>query len=348
MDNLKDLWEKHKKIILILLLLLFLLLPLIFTKGFGLFKSDELSSKIGKYNLEEMDDLDTPDIFSEGNFIKTFGKVSSLQGEDFFTLKTESRSFYVYLYDLEDYSRKISIDGVSDNDYVAVEGKWNESYNAIIAEKVVKLDNKKVEDYLSAKIPMLEIEVVDYPRSVPHSCETLKFALMLTNVGKTPIVREEMFKLEGEKGSLHGYGFFHILDDLNPQLAENYDETDGILKVWGVKEFDVINPGESVDVEYYAGGLVTESLYRDMFEDDGSNRRAGVGGEQNILGNKGQGEHSVSFAWGQFIYTTEDGWIQESYIDPKILFKTDPVTINLVEDKCDMSNPTNIFWVEPL
>lgn len=346
MDKIKNLWEKHKKIIIILLLLLLLLL-LVFTKGFGLFKSGGTISRIGKYNLEEMDDLDAEGVFKEGNSITTFGKVSDLDNDYVFTLVTEQRTLSVYFSDLETGNIRVSVEGISNDDYVAVKGVWNESYLAIMAEEITKLDTQEVENYLASKIPTLEIEILDYTENINHTCETIKVDLRLTNTGKLPIERAEMFKTDDSKGSLYGYAFFHILNDI-PQIAENYDETDGILKVWGVKEFDVINPGQSVEVTYYAGGLVTESLYRDEFNDDGSNRRAGVGGEPNILGNKEKGEHSLAFAWGQYIYKDEDGWVKESYVEPKIQFKTEPITIKLLEDSCDLSNPTNIFWVEPL
>ena len=349
MDRIKKIWQEKKKLIIIILVFLLILL-LIFTKGFGLFKSDSssISSKIGKYNLEEMDDLSITGTFSEGNTIKTFGRVTDYEGSDIFTLVAEDRSFFVYLYDPKDTSKKISIDDISNSDYVAVEGVWDDLWYGLVADKVVKLDTDMVEIYLASKIPMLEIEILNHTENITHTCFTPVFNLRLTNTGQIPISHRYMHTTEYGSG---GYRIYYFIDD-NHSMAnanrEDYDDVKvtledpkeiGLLSNQGFTYFDDILPGQSVDTEYWAGGLVTESLYRDMFNDDGTHKRAGVGGSPNVFGNYDIGGYEFSFAWARM----------NNFDDVEFLNRSNTVKVNLMDTECSLADEyiSDIFWVEP-
>jgi hypothetical protein len=353
MDKLKNIWEKHKKIILILLPLLLLLLLIIFTNGFGLFGSDSstLSPKVGGYNLEEMDSFSSLWDFNNEDPLVVFGKVSGLNDGVYFYLHDieDNSEVTVYFNRIDDERELEIIRNMSDGDYVVVEGVWDAFLSSISADRIVKMEEDEVLAFLSSKVPMLEIEILDYTENITHTCETPIFTIRLTNIGQIPISHRYMHTTEYATG---GYRIYYFIND-NHSMAnanrEDYDSTKsniddpreiGILSNQGFLYFDDIQPGQSVETEYWAGGQVTESLYSDMFNDDGTHRRAGVSGSPNIFGNYDVGEYEFSFAWTRM----------NNYDDLEFVNRSNTVTVNLLDDNCSLAdeNITDIFWVAPL
>jgi hypothetical protein len=353
MDNIKKVWEKHKKIILILLLLLVLILTLIFTKGFGLLKSDSstASPRIGGYNLEELDSFSSLWDLNNEDPLVVLGRISGMGDGVYFYLNDieDNTEVTVYFNRIDDEKELESIQNMSSGDYVIVEGMWDGFLIAISADKVVKMDEEQVLAFLSSKVPMLEIEILDHTENITHTCQTPIFTIRLTNIGQIPISHRYMHTTEYATG---GYRIYYFIDD-NHSMAnanrEDYDSTKasiddprdiGLLSRQGFLYFDDIQPGQSVETEYWAGGEVTESLYSDMFNDDGSHRRAGIGGSPNIFGNYDVGEYEFSFAWARM----------NNYDDVEFVNRSNTVKVNLLDDSCSLAeeNITGTFWVEPL
>jgi hypothetical protein len=356
MDKIKELWKRNSKVIIILLVLLLILLPillLIFTRGFGLLKSDSstLSPEIGGYNLEETDSLSSVWDLEDEDSLVVFGKVSGLGDGVYFYLHDieDNSEVTVYFNRINDEKELEKIEDMSNGDYVIVEGIWDSSLFSISADRVVKMDEDEVLAFLSSKVPMLEIEILDYTENITHTCQTPVFTIRLTNTGQIPISHRYMHTTEYATG---GYRIYYFIED-NHSMAnanrEDYDSTKaniddpreiGILSNQGFLYFDEIQPGQSVETEYWAGGQVTESLYSDMFNDDGTHRRAGVSGSPNIFGNYGIGEHEFSFAWARM----------NNYDDLEFVNRSNTVTVNLLDDNCSLAdeNISNTFWVEPL
>jgi hypothetical protein len=347
MNKIKEIWEKYKKIIIIVLFLLLLILLLLFTKGFGLFQSKGLDSKIGKYDLNEMDDFSYVWDFEDEKVLKIYGIVSDLNdGSSSFILKSAEGQGYqtiVYFIDPTNQEQLVDIGKISTGNYVVVEGKWSVSYSSVIAEKITAISEDFVKDFIASKIPMLEIEVLDSPEDILHTCETVKFKIRITNNGKIPISHADLYSRE------YGYGMYYFIDEDSfisnsdredyAQVFEELDDKEeiGLLSNLGFLYFDDIGPGESLETEYWGGGKVTASYYSDLFDDDGSNRMAGISGEHNIFSRKGSGIHSFSF-----------GWAKKSYDSPEFLSKSNVVSINLVEDECYASeeNITDSYIIE--
>lgn len=354
MDKLKDLWNKHKKIILILLFLLLLIgfiLTLIFTKGFGLFKSKGLTpSKVGSYDLNEVDSYSYVWDFENDKALTVFGVVSDLSDTSFILKDPEEEDSQIIVYFVNplDKSEIVNLGDISNNDYVISEGKWDTTYTALIAEKITKIDEDIVKDFIASKIPMLEIEILEHTENIAHTCDTPKFNIRLTNTGQIPISHKYLH--DTDYGS--GYRIYYFIDEdhhIANAYREDYEEVIkdledpkeiGLLSNLGFMYFDELAPGQSVDIEYWGGGQVTESLHRDMFNDDGSHRRAGVAGSPNIFGNYDVGEHEFSFAWARM----------NNYDDVDFLNRSNTVTVNLLDSECSLADEyiTNTFWVEPL
>lgn len=350
MEKITEIWKKHKKLIILLLLLLLFLLLLIFTRGFGLFKSDTstTSSEVGSYDLNEMDSFSNIWNFENEQSLTFVGIVSGLTDSFFFLKDPEGKDSQAIIYFVNptDQEELLDVGKVTNEDYVVVEGKWGINYTALMAEKITKIDADFVKNFFSSKIPMLDIEILEYPETVSHSCETLKFKLKITNTGKIAISHADLYNRD------YGYGIYHFIGDTYTiansdredytQVKEELDDYTeiGLLSNLGFLYFDEIQPGESIEVEYWGGGRVTESLYPDLFNDDGSNRRAGISGEENIFVRKDVGEYSFSFAWTD----------RSSWDNPEFLSRSNTVNINLLDNNCHNTeeNINNTFWVEPL
>jgi hypothetical protein len=349
MGKIKELWGKNKKIILIVLFLLFLTLLLIFTKGFGLFTTDSsISSKVGSYDLNEVDSFSYVWDFENEKPLTVFGIVSDMSTSSFILKDPEGKDSQIIVYFVNPLNQETLVDvtKISVGDYVVAEGKWDTDYTSLIAEKITKIEEDFAKDFLASKIPILDIEILEYPKRVSHSCETLKFKLRLTNTGEIAITHSDLYDRD------YGYSIYHFIDDTYTianseredyaQVKEDLDDYTeiGLLSNLGFLYFEDIQPGQSRAVEYWGGGRVTESLYPDMFNDDGSNRRAGISGEENIFGRKEVGEYSFSFAW-----TDNSSWDS-----PEFLSRSNVVNIKFLDNSCHNTeeNVNNTFWVEPL
>ncbi len=352
MEKIKELWGKNKKIIILLLAILLVLLPLlilIFTKGFGLFKTDtSISSKVGNYDLNEMDSFSYVWDFENEKSLTVFGIVSDMSTSSFILKDPEGKDSQIIVYFVNPLNQENLVDmtKISDGGYVVAEGKWDTNYTSLIAEKITKIEEEFAKDFLASKIPMLEIEILEYPENIAHACETLKFKLRLTNTGKIAISHSDLYDKDYRYGIYHFIGdTYTIANSEREDYAQVKEELDdytemGLLSNLGFLYFEDIQPGQSREVEYWGGGRVTESLYPDLFNEDGSNRKAGISGEENIFGRKEIGEYSFSFAW-----TDNSSWD-----NPEFLSKSNVVNIKFLDNSCHNTeeNVNNTFWVEPL
>lgn len=345
MDKIKELWRKHKKLIIIILLLLLLIIGIL-TNGFGIFQSKNFNSKIGKYNLNEMDDFSYVWDFEDEKSLKIFGIVTDLNDGSSFILKdAEGKGHQTIVYFINPTTQEevVDIEGINNGDYVVVEGEWSINYSSVIAESITIISEDFVKDFIASKVPMLEIEILDYSEDMAHSCDTLKFKIKLTNSGRIPVSHADLYDVD------YSYGFYYFIDDQHylanssrEDYAQVFDELEdkkeiGLLSNLGFLYFDEIEPGESIETEYWGGGKVTASYYSDWFDDDGSNRMAGISGEHNIFSRKGSGSHSFSFGWGK-----------KSYDTPEFLSKSNVVSVNLIDDECYASeeNITDSYVIE--
>lgn len=346
MEKLKELWGKYKKII-IALLLLFLLIILITTKGFGLFKSGSLNTKVGKYDLTQTDSFSYIWTFENEQKLIFFGEVKDLNKESSFLLKDEdANQVVVYFKNLETNKITADIGKLENDDYAIVEGTWDINMTAIVAKNIVRIEKEKALELINAQRPLLEIEIVEYPENITHTCETLKFKLKLTNTGQIPVSHADLYNRD------YDYALYFFIDGVHriansdredyEQLKEELDDLTqiGLLSNEGFIYFDEIKPGKSTTVEYWGGGKITQSLYSDLFNDDGTNRRAGISGEHNIFSRKDKGDHELYFSWGK----------KNNWENPEFLTDSNKVSINLIDNECHNTeeNITDTFMVEPL
>lgn len=283
------------------------------------------------YNLDELDKIEDSSNWTDGKTIKLFGRVQSVEMITLFYIYADGSSMVVYNQNEETYEAKIPLDGVVNDDYVVLEGVWSTSKMGIDLQKITKVEKNKAETYLQSKVPMMEIEIIDYPESVNHVCEDLMFKLKLTNTGNVTITKDELFDYE------YNYALYYFVDE-DFRKSYDFDEDRGEIANLGLKDFEKLDPGESIEIDFGGGGKVVATYYSDLFEDDGSNRLAGGSGEHNMFSGKATGAHSVKFAWVQ----DRDDFAPS--IQPVFLFETLPVSINLQSQECDTKDVDEVRY----
>ena len=234
-----------------------------------------------------------------------------MDGSLFFTLEDNNEHYTIFISPDEN---------ITTGEYVLAEGIWDKINNALDAQTVKKLSGEEKMTYLRSRHPVLEIEILDYPKTVAHTCVTPKFKLKLTNTGAETVTSKDIHT-EG-----YEYAFFYFLDEHwnrangdrenYSEVAESIEEDElrliGLLSNQGFTYFENIEPGESREVEYWAGGHISRSEF-------------GTAGLPNILGNRQKGETNISFAWA----------LKNNY-DPIFLFNSDSVKVDLLNNQCEM------------
>ena len=274
--------------------------------------------------------------FTTGQEIKVYGQVSSIYaGIPYFYLIDGDSSGIVYYQQMVlqgEALRDVDITNIQDGDYVIVNGKYDEQTSAVYALGISKVSEADVQSYNKARQPQLEIEVLDYPTTVSHACRYFEIPLRLTNVGGSVITHEQVYDLDS------GANFFFYLDG-NPDRTYWTNE-DGSVGMMGLKEFEPLEPGDSVDVTFGGGGMVTRTVDPSMKDPDGSPHSVGIAGEYNILssgfkgddGQSGARTRELKFVWGTFDYGNF------GYLTPDIQFETPALSITLQSDECDMND----------
>ncbi len=259
-----------------------------------------------EYNVKDPSELE------EGENTTLTGMVSwYFDGDLFFTLTDNETDYKIFISGDED---------ITMGEYVQVVGEWDKINDALVANNIKKLsENEKIE-YLRTRFPILEIEILEYPKNIAHTCETPKFKFKLTNTGINTVSHKDLHTYD------YDYGFYYFInEDWSRANADREDYTEvesnikkdelsliGFLSNQGFMYFEDIKPGESREVEYWAGGQVTKNEF-------------GTAGSPNIFGNYEVGEHDFSFAWAD-----------KNNYDPIFFFKSDSVKIKLNSDECDL------------
>lgn len=288
-----------KKSKLLLLLPLFALILL----GCGLFNGEEKNNDVVK----------DPSEIEEGKNITLTGRIwSYMDGNLSFTLEDKDEHYTIFISPDEN---------IITGEYVRAEGVWDKTNNALDAQNIKKLSEEEKMTYLRSRHPVLEIEILEYPKTVAHTCTTPKFKLKLTNTGNDTVTHEDIHTYE------YDYAFYYFLGENSSRAnseRENYSELAQEIKEdelsligflsnhQGFMHFENIDPGESREVEYWAGGKITKT-------------EGGTAGLSNILGNQQRGEIDVSF-----------GWALKNNYDPIFLFESDSVKVDLLNNQCEI------------
>ncbi len=268
----------------------------------------------GLFNGEEndYDAVKDPSEIEEGENITLTGRVwYYFDGDLFFTLEDKDEHYTIFISSNED---------ISIGEYLQAEGTWDKTNDALVAENIKKLSEEEKMTYLRSRHPVLEIEILEYPKIVAHTCATPKFKLKLTNTGTNTVTHEDIHTYE------YDYAFYYFFDEdwhranadredysqVAGQIQEDELSLIGFLSNQGFMHFEDIKPGGSREVEYWAGGEITKN-------------ELGTAGLPNILGNQQKGETNISF-----------GWALKNNYDPIFLFKTDSVGVELLNENCEM------------
>ncbi len=236
---------------------------------------------------------------------------SYMDGSLSFTLEDNNEHYTIFISPDEN---------ITTGEYVLAKGIWDKTNNALDSQTVKKLSEEEKMTYLRSRNPVLEIEILDYSKTVAHTCATPKFKLKLTNTGIETVTYKDIHIYEYE------YAFFYFLDEHwsranadrenYSELAEEIKEDElriiGLFSNQGFTYFEDIKPGESREVEYWAGGHISRTEF-------------GTAGSPNILGNQQRGGIEVSF-----------GWALKNNYDPIFLFKSDSVKVNLLNNQCEI------------
>lgn len=278
-------------------------------------------TKIGGYKADEITQIKDFSAVTDGQELILMGKIAGLafNSQDSKTYSLEMAD-YVTLFIESNLSTELKKD-----DFVIVEGTWISTSYTLKATKITKITQEDYEDMQKANMPQLKIEIIDYPTALNHSCAKTFFKLKLTNIGNIPIDHSKIYDYE------YGYGFYYFVDG-EYSKSYSYDESRGEIAHLGLKDFGVLNPGDSKEVEFGGGGHVVQTLYKDYYYDDGRRRELGGSGEGNLLQNKGIGEHQVHFGWAK------DRGDLSAPDKPMFLYETEPVKISLSKDECDMTD----------
>ncbi len=266
----------------------------------------------GLFEKEETASVKDPSQLEEGEKVTLVGRVTFyMEGDFYFHLEDMGQEYTIFI------SRD---DRVNMGDYVEVKGVWEKEINGLSSESIKKLSEDEKRAYFESRYPFLEIKVLEYPKSVSHTCYTPKFKLEVTNSGKETISHKDLHT------EAYDFGFYYFLNDSWTRAnanRENYTEVKeqvneeekaliGLLSEQGFLYFEDIKPGQTREIEYWAGGQITKT-------------ELGTAGSPNIFGNQSVGEVDVSF-----------GWARHNNYDPIFLYKTEPNKINLLSDRCDM------------
>ncbi len=272
-----------------------------------------LTKTRGDKGLESQEsEIVNPDDLGDGQRTVITGRVNFYyDGDLFFTLRDGDQYYTIFLPEST---------YVSTGDYVKAEGVWEEVSNGLAADSVRTLNDEELASYMRSRHPYVEIEIVDYTANVGHTCDTPKFTLLLTNRGNETITHRDIHDYD------YSYGFYYFIDDnwskanadrddygdVMGQVGTDEAQLIGLLSNQGFMYFEDLEPGESTQVEYWAGGAVVRT-------------EGGTAGSPNIFGNYPSGEYNVSFAW-----------VDKNNYDPIVLSRSESVTVSLSSDKCDL------------
>ncbi len=238
----------------------------------------------------------------------------------------------------------IEISSFSDGDPVVVEGVYDMESWTFYGTSVKLTTEEDIEEYKLSLIPNLEIEILDYPNSVAHVCKNFNIKVKLTNTGKIPVTYKDLY----DSDYSYTHAFRYSLNGGETTSYYAYDAIDETEIFMGLEDFDVIEPGESVEVIYQAGGNVTESIDPTWIDDDGSPHVVGIAGEMNILYNNTtssavQGDNELQFHWVQ-VYDPNDYSV--SYSSPIIQNSSEKITIKLLSTECDMDDIQDSYTIQ--
>ena len=230
--------------------------------------------------------------------------------------------------DITEDTYRIFIEGdepVVVGEYVQVRGVWLEEQNALDSVDFKVLTEEEKRAYFKERFAYLEIEVADYTENIDHTCVTPKFTFNIENKGKEIVTHQDLYDEE------YPYAFYFFIDDdyinedwnfANGMLEDIEDygevfvgnESHGLDHMYsrGFLHFDELNPNQSMEIEYWAGGHISRSDF-------------GVAGTPNIYGNSEVGDIEISFGWG----------IKNNY-EPIFLYLSEPVTVNLASSECKL------------
>ncbi len=273
-----------------------------------------ISLMIGCFgNNEEENELMDLDNVQDGDRVTITGRVFSYyEGGLSFTL-VDGTNPYEDVY-------TIFIDGdepVVVGEYVRVSGIWLEENDALDTEDFKVLSEEEKRDYFKQRFVYLETEIKDSPDNINHTCETPKFTLEISNEGQEKISHQQLHEEDFE------YAYYYIIKGNHHRASAEFEDYDEVFRDAkndhvghsgnrGFVKFSDIAPNTSREVEYWAGGRIVPS-------------EMGTAGMPNIFEHYSVGEIEISF-----------GWALKNNFDPIFLHISDPVTVNLISNQCEM------------
>lgn len=259
----------------------------------------------GLFEKKEDVSVKDPEQLEQGEKITLVGRISFyMDGDYYFNLQDGEQDYTVFI--STDQSLNIG-------DYVEVKGIWEKEINGLSSESIRILSEDEKIAYFESRFPFLKIEILESPKTIAHTCATPKFKFKLTNTGTDTVTYKDLHKEE------YNYAFYYFVNENFSRAnadREDYLETEKeqsiLVSNQGFIHFEDIAPGQSREVEYWAGGIVNK-------------HEGGTAGSSNIFGNYPVGEHEFFFAWAD-----------KNNYDPIFLYKTEPVKVTLLTDKCDL------------
>jgi len=264
-----------------------------------------------------------------GETYKSYGVIDTeLEGNTFFSLKDGFYTLTVYFADMDfngDSLKDVNISEMSKGDYVLVTGIYDKNMSALYATEITSIDKDDVTAYKKSQMPILEIEVLNFPSEVKHSCQNVNLVLKLTNTGDVDINYDDIYSSE------YNFKLAYLINDTISYTTTTNDNDE--IEYVGLKPFGKLEPGDSVEVSLGLGGMVTQTV------DPSTSKAVGISGEYNLLypsGREGgnQGSNEVKLLWVS-LYNEEEVLNREN---PMILFSTDTFSINLADAECDMDD----------
>ncbi len=338
---------KSKKVIFIVLGVFFSLVLLCgacsfvflkFSKDSDNGKSGIFDTVVTKRNKGIPDDLDMDNFYSisDLNFLylnrEVFWAFGLYEGESLknesFNLREEDSYLYV------DVSKMNDSFGIENGDYVLVKGEYvTETFPyTLFAEAIYILEKADIDDLFSQMYASVEMKILENDLNYTHGCENAHFTLEIKNTGKIPIDY-----LKTGSNSLK-YAFMLLIDDEIYSLYpdSDFDDVDNVPVgyLYGLRNFSVLNPGETKEVRFGLGGRVQDTY--DSFLD----RKSGTSGSPNAFCNNAPNEERNANIFVKFGNVRKRdlnaGWIGSEYEFVNVA-ESNKISVRVANCKCDLS-----------
>lgn len=253
-------------------------------------------------------------------------------GSNYFELVDGDYQVNIQYADLSQYGLKdLSLSDINEGDHVMVEAQFDATTWGLYARDITKTTAEKIESYEKSQIQMLEVEILEYPTAVAHTCRHMEFKLKLKNTGSVPI---DLANINNSSGR---YNLRFSVNDNVPAISYAL-ETEGYIFYLDLAVKDSLKPNESITVTFGAGGMVTENLDPTIIDDDGGMHTVGIAAERNILDeypNTTTGSKEIQFHW---TLNKDKNDTNVSYTNPKYLSSSNKITVDLLSAECDMND----------